>query len=73
MIDANKAEPAIRFDVQEATKTTIRSVDCPEDIEVVPGTRFTCRVFAADGAEAIAEAEILNEDADVRMIRLTKP
>ncbi len=72
VIDANKAEPAIRFDVQEATNTKVESVDCPEDIEVVAGTRFTCRVFAADGAVAVAEAEILNEDADVRMLRLTK-
>lgn len=73
VIDAGKAEPAIRFDVQEATKTKIKSVDCPDDIEVVPGARFTCRVFAADGAEAVAEAEILNGDADVRVLRLTKP
>lgn len=73
MIDANKAEPAIRFDVQEATGTKIKSVDCPDNIEVVPDTRFTCKVFAADGAEAVAEARILNEDADVRLIRLTKP
>ncbi len=73
VIDANKAEPAIRFDVQEATKTKIDSVECPEDVEVVPGKRFSCKVVASDGAVAIAEGEILNEDADVRMIRLTKP
>lgn len=73
VIDAEKAEPAIRFDVQEATGTKIRAVDCPTGVEVVAGKRFTCRVFAADGDEAVAEAEILNEDADVRLIRLTKP
>ena len=73
VIDADKAEPAIRFDIQEATKTKIDSVDCPDDVEVVPGARFSCKVVAADGAEAIAEGEILNEDADVKMIRLTKP
>ncbi|MGK2932957.1 MAG: DUF4333 domain-containing protein [Solirubrobacterales bacterium] len=73
VIDANKAEPAIRFDVQEATKTEISSVECPDDVEVVVGVRFSCKVTAADGAEAIAEGEILNDDADVKMIRLTKP
>ena len=73
VIDANKAEPAIRFDIQEATNTKIASVDCPDDVEVVVGARFSCKVVAADGAEAIAEGEILNEDADVKMLRLTKP
>ena len=73
VIDANKAEPAILFDVQEKTKTKIASVDCPDDVEVVVGARFSCKVTAADGAEAIAEGEILNEDADVKMIRLVKP
>ena len=73
VIDANKAEAAIRFDVQEATKTKIDSVECPEDVEVVPGTSFSCKVVASDGAVAIAEGEILNDDADVRMIRLTRP
>ena len=73
VIDANKAEPAILFDIQEATKTKIKSVDCPDDVEVVVGARFSCKVVAVDGAEAVAEGEILNEDADVKMIRLTKP
>lgn len=73
VIDANKAEPTIRFDVQEATDRKIKSVDCPDDVEVVPGARFECTVHAADGAEAVAEARIQNDDADVRLLRLTKP
>lgn len=72
MIDAKKAEAAIRFDVQAATDTKIDSVDCPTGVEVVPETRFTCRVQAADGSEAVAELEILNDQADVRVIRLTR-
>ncbi|MGK2954181.1 MAG: DUF4333 domain-containing protein [Solirubrobacterales bacterium] len=71
-IDALKAEGAIRFDVQRATDTKIKSVDCPSGVEVEPGTRFTCQVLAVDGSEAVAELEILNDEADVRMIRLTK-
>jgi hypothetical protein len=71
-IDAKKAEGAIRFDVQTATDTKIESVDCPSGVEVVPKARFSCQVHAADGSEAVAELEILNDEADVRVIRLTK-
>ena len=73
MVDPVKTEIALRFDVEEKTDTKIERVECPSDVEVIPGARFTCTVTARSGAEALAEIEILNEDADLRVVRLANP
>jgi len=73
VVDPAKTEIALRFDVAEATDTKIESVECPSDVEVVPGARFTCTVTARSGVEALAEIEILNEDADLRVVKLVNP
>jgi hypothetical protein len=72
-VDPAKTEIAVRFDVAEKTGTPVRSVSCPSGVEVVVGARFTCTVTARDGAEALAEIEILSEDADLKILRLTNP
>jgi hypothetical protein len=72
-VDAAKTEIAVRFDVAEKTGTPIRSVDCPGGVEVIVGARFTCTVTAKDGTEALAEIEILNDDADLKVLRLVNP
>jgi hypothetical protein len=72
-VDPVKTQIAIQFDVQEATDTKIREVECPGDVEVVVGARFSCTVTAADGDQALARVEILSEDADLKVLRLTNP
>jgi len=73
VIDAVKTQAAIKAEVEVKTDTKIESVKCPTDIQVIPGSEFTCTVTAADGTEATAELQIRNDDADVDFIRLTKP
>ncbi len=73
VVDPAKTEIALRFDIEEKTDTKIESVECPSDIEVVAGARFSCTVTAKDGVEALAEIEILNEDADLKVLRLVNP
>lgn len=73
VVDPAKTEIAVRFDVEEATDTKIETVKCPSDVEVIPGARFTCTVTARSGTEALAEIEILNDDADLRVLKLTSP
>jgi hypothetical protein len=73
VVDPAKTEIAVRFDVQEATDTKVKSVECPSDVEVIPGARFTCTVTARSGVEALAEIEILNEDADLKVLKLANP
>ncbi len=73
VVDPLKTEIAVRFDVQEATGTEIAKVECPSDVEVIPGARFTCTVTADSGTEAVAEIEILNDNADLKVLGLSNP
>ena len=73
VIDPNKTEIAIRFDVEEATGEPVKSVSCPSDVPVSIGTRFVCQVEAVSGDEAVAELEITTEKGDLRMYSLTAP
>ena len=73
VVDARKLEAAVKAETMVKTDTRIKSVECPTDLQVIPGTEFTCTVTAADGVEATADLEILNDDADVDFLRLVKP
>ena len=73
VVDARKLEAAVLAETMVKTDTKIESVECPTDLQVIPGSEFTCTVIAADGVEATADLEILNNDADVDFIRLRKP
>jgi hypothetical protein len=73
VVDDQKTEIALRFDIPEATGTKVKSVDCPSDVPVGVGTRFVCRVTAISGEEAVAELEITSEAADLKVLSLTAP
>ncbi len=70
VIDDQKTEIAVRFDVQDATGAKVSSVTCPSDVPVSVGTRFTCHVVADSGDEAVAELEITTDNGDLRMLSL---
>ena len=73
VIDPNKTEIALRFDVREATGEPVREVTCPSDVPVSIGNRFTCLVVAQSGDEAVAELEVTSERGDLRVLSLTSP
>jgi len=73
VVDPVKTGIAVRYDVEQATGTKVREVDCPEGIAVWPGNRFACQVTAVNGDRALAELEVVNERADLRMVSLHKP
>jgi Domain of unknown function (DUF4333) len=70
VIDEDKAEDAVKADVEQALDVKVESVDCPSDVDVEAGTSFDCTVEAANGLKATATLKILNEDADVRFVNL---
>ncbi len=72
VIDPQKASIAVEYDVEEATGAEVDHVTCPSDVKVSAGNRFECEVTTVDGDVATAELEVLNESADVRLIRLRK-
>lgn len=73
VIDPNKTEIAVRFDVREATGEKVESVSCPSDVPVDVGTRFVCEVKSGSGRDALAELEITSEQGDLRMYSLKAP
>ncbi|MFN8161028.1 MAG: DUF4333 domain-containing protein [Solirubrobacterales bacterium] len=70
VIDDAKAEDAIRDDIETNLGVEVRSVECPSDVEVEPGTTFECAVVAKGGGRATATLRILDSDADVRFVDL---
>lgn len=73
VVDDQKTEIALRFDIREKTGEKIDSVNCPEDVDVVPGASFECQVKTASGLEAVAKIEITDDDADLKVLSLEAP
>ncbi len=73
VIDDQKTELALKFDLQEATGQKVESVTCPEGVPVSVGTRFTCHVISTSGDEAVAELEVVSEKGDLKVLSLDAP
>jgi len=73
VVDDQKTELSLRYDIAEATGEKVKSVDCPADVPVSTGTRFVCSVTTTSGLEAVAEIEITSNDADLKVLSLEKP
>ena len=71
VIDNQKTQIALRFDIEEATGTKVEKVTCPADVPVTPGTRFNCLVTAVSGDEAVANLEITSTAGDLKVLSLT--
>lgn len=73
VIDPEKTQVALQFDVLEATGQEVESVRCPSDVPVSVGNRFTCLVVATSGDEAVAELEVISDEGDLRVLSLERP
>lgn len=71
VIDATKTEEALQANLSKSLETKVSAVDCPSDVEVEPKATFTCSVELAGGKTETATLRILNEDADVSVVRLS--
>jgi type IV pilus biogenesis protein CpaD/CtpE len=72
VVDDEKAQDAIAADIDDKSGITVRSVECPKDVSVVPGDRFSCEVRATGGKLYRANLLILDEDANLRFESLEK-
>jgi hypothetical protein len=70
VIDDVKTEDAIQNNLEKEVGRKVDSVDCPKDVEVEPQGSFECEVSFADGSSETAQLRIINEDADVELVRL---
>lgn len=71
VIDSAKTEDALEANLSKSLETKVSSVDCPSDVEVEPKATFTCTVKLAGGGTETATLRILNEDADVSVVKLS--
>lgn len=73
VIDSQKTQIAVQYDVEEATGEQVREVRCPAEVPVDIGTRFVCEVESESGRQAEAELEITSDNGDLRMYGLSAP
>jgi Domain of unknown function (DUF4333) len=71
IIDTAKTEDTLQASLSKSLETKVTAVDCPADVEVEKGTTFECSVALKGGEEQTATLEILNEDADVSVTKLS--
>lgn len=72
VVDSQKAEDAITQNIEDQTNVQVESVSCPDDVDVKAGNTFECEIKLVNGKGATAELKILNEDADVKIVKLTR-
>ena len=70
VVDNNKLAETLAAELR-SSGTKVSSVDCPSDVEVQKGAKFTCAVELTGGGAETATLEILNENADVRLVDLS--
>lgn len=72
VVDQDKAQDTIEADILAKSEIPVRSVSCPENVEVIPGDRFSCLVSASGGQRYRARLLILDDEADVEFESLRK-
>jgi len=73
VIDGQSTEETLQASLEKSLHEKIPSVECPSDVKVEPGKTFTCVVKLPEGKQATATLKIRNKDADISIVRLSKP
>jgi hypothetical protein len=53
--------------VEKVTGTSIKSAQCPEEVEVEKGTRFDCTATLKDGNKVQVEGAVVNDAGDLQV------
>jgi Domain of unknown function (DUF4333) len=70
VIDKSKLDETTQVSLERSLHEKIRSVDCPSDLSVDPGTTFKCDLVFPNGKRDSAILKIRNKDADVSIVGL---
>jgi hypothetical protein len=70
VIDGVKVEDTIQGSLEKTLHEKIKTVDCPSEPKVDPGTTFDCQVERADGKQETVTLKIRNKDADLSIVGL---
>jgi len=70
VIDDVKTEDALEQSLSDSTGSKLTAVECPSGVEVEAGSTFQCSISVKGGEREVATLKIVNEDADVTVVRL---
>jgi hypothetical protein len=70
VIDDVKTEEALKDNVESTLGKKVKSVECPSGVEVEPKAKFTCTITPEKGKKETALLQIINDDADVRVVEI---
>jgi Domain of unknown function (DUF4333) len=71
VIDSTKTEDALKANLTKSLNAKVSSVECPSNQKVEKGATFTCTVNLVGGKTETATLKILNDNADVSVIKLS--
>jgi hypothetical protein len=70
VIDQAKLDDTTQVSLERSLHERIKTVECPSDLSVDPGSTFECTVVFPDGKRESAILKIRNKDADVSIVGL---
>ena len=53
--------------VEDVTGTTIKSADCPEDVDIEKGAQFECTATLKNGTKVKVEGAVVNDAGDLEV------
>ncbi len=53
--------------VEEVTGTTIKSADCPEEVDIENGAEFVCTATLKNGTEVKVDGAVVNDAGDLEV------
>jgi hypothetical protein len=68
VIDGDKTEATVQHSLETSLHEKIKSVDCPSEPKIDPGTTFTCTVVFPKDKQATVTLKIRNKDADLSIV-----
>ena len=65
-LDTGKLEGKIKEGIEKQTGVKIRSVQCPDDVKVEKGDRFTCRATTTTNQRVVVNVTQQDDEGNVR-------
>ncbi len=53
--------------VEEVTGASIKSAECPDEVEIEKGTKFDCTATLKDGTEVQVQGAVVNDAGDLQV------
>lgn len=70
VIDKEKVDDTAQSSLEKSLHEKIKSVDCPSDQAVDPGSTFECEVLFPDGRRDSLKLKIRDKEADISAVGL---